>query len=250
MAAGAQRLISYGGVMAAVEETVWGEVQGQTITFPMVVPEINAATLMFTVPAAEAAALVPGDAFEVVEVAPGRAQLVIALCDYRQNPWGDYDEINLGFLARPVGAGDDQVGSFMYRMPVDQPFTCEAGNRVMGLPKTVEQIEFRYAEDEVQVDLVFGGQPTLQVTLPRAPATGEPAAVASESYAYLDGVPYATTLEMEVGTGVVDPADVRIELGEGPVADELRGLGLPTAPDLATWGEGLRGVFLLPRPVS
>jgi hypothetical protein len=233
----------------AVEETVWGEVDGRTITFPMVVPEINAATLMFTVPYGAAEALLPDGRFEVLEVAPGVAQLVIALCDYVRNPWGDYNEINLGFLARPKGAPDSEMGSFMYRMPVDQEFTCAAGNQVMGLPKTVEQIEFRYTDETVQVHLVFDGQPTLQVTFPRVPGVGEPDAVRSESYAYLDGVPFSTTLEMEMGTGIIDPDDVVLTLGEGVVADELRSLGLPTVPDLATWGEGLRGVFLLPRPL-
>jgi hypothetical protein len=217
----------------AVEETVWGEVDGRTISFPMVVPEINAATLMFTVPYDAAEALLPPGRFEVLETAPGVAQLVIALCDYRQNPWGDYDEINLGFLARPKGAPDSETGSF-----------------VMGLPKTVEQIEFRYTDETVQVHLVFDGKPTLQVTFPRVPGVGEPAAVSSESYGYLDGVPYSTTLEMEMGTGIIDPEDVVLTLGEGVVADELRSLGLPTVPDLATWGEGLRGVFLLPQRVG
>jgi len=46
------------------------------------------------------------EAGDVVEVAPGTAQLVIAACDYVRNPWGDYDELNLGFLARPAGADD------------------------------------------------------------------------------------------------------------------------------------------------
>jgi hypothetical protein len=234
----------------AVEETVWGEVDGRTITFPMVVPEINAATLMFTVPYDAAEALLPEGRFEVLEVAPGVAQLVVALCDYVRNPWGDYNEINLGFLARPRGGADDEMGSFMYRMPVDQEFTCHAGNQVMGLPKTVEQIEFRYGDETVQVHLVFGGEPTLQVTFPRVAGVGEPDAMRSESYAYLDGVPFSTTLEMEMGTGIIDPEDVVLTLGEGVVADELRSLGLPTVPDLATWGEGLRGVFLLPRPLT
>ena len=67
----------------------------------------------------------------------GIAQLVVAFCDYHDNPWGDYLEINLGFLARPAGAGDEVLGSFVYRMPVDQEFTCKAGNQVMGFPKTV-----------------------------------------------------------------------------------------------------------------
>ena len=40
-----------------------------------------------------------------------------------------------------------------------------------------------------------------------------------------------------------------IEIGDGPVADELRSLGLPCAPDLATWGEGLSATFHLGQPV-
>ena len=39
------------------------------------------------------------------------------------------------------------IGSFVYRMPVDQEFTCEAGNRVMGFPKTVEVIDADYTDD-------------------------------------------------------------------------------------------------------
>ena len=101
--------------------TVWGEIQGREITFPMEVADFDAATLMFSVPADAAQALIPGDAFEVV-AADGVAQLVVALCDYHRNPWGDYLEINLGFLARPAGAAADVVGSFVYRAPSSRPF--------------------------------------------------------------------------------------------------------------------------------
>jgi hypothetical protein len=53
-------------------ETVhWGELEGVSIDFPIVVDEMNSATLVYTVPHAAAAALLPGDAFEVAETAPG-----------------------------------------------------------------------------------------------------------------------------------------------------------------------------------
>ena len=134
--------------------TVWGEIDGQTITFPMEVTDFDAATLMFSVPADAAQALLPGQEFEVVEMVDGWAQLVIALCDYHQNPWGDYKEINLGFLARPRGASADVVGSFVYAMPVDQEFTCKAGNQVMGFPKTVETIRFERPAGQIRVVLM------------------------------------------------------------------------------------------------
>jgi hypothetical protein len=229
--------------------TVWGEIDGREITFPMEVAEMNAATLLFTVPADAATALLPGDAFEVVEVAPGQAQLIIAACDYRQNPWGDYNELNLGFLARPVGAPDDVIGSFVYRMPVNQEFTCVAGNEVMGFPKTVEVLDVDYTETTVSFRLTMGGHFAIALTLPRAEALDEPERLEADSYSYVDGVAYATPLSMDMGTGFVDAAEVTLELGDGPLADELRSLGLPKAPDLATWGEGLSATFLLGQPV-
>jgi hypothetical protein len=230
--------------------TVWGEIQGRQITFPMAVPDVNVATVLFTVPSVAAAALLPGDAFEVVETAPGMTQLVVAACDYVVNPWGDYDEINLGFLARPVGASADVVGSFVYRMPVNQDFTCEAGNRVMGFPKTVEGIDTTYTDDEVSFALTFDGEFALRLTVPRVAATAEPVSIAAVSYSYLDGNPYATTLEMDMGEMVVDPTAVRLELGTGVVADELRSLGLPRTADYASWGEHLGAVFHLGQPVE
>jgi hypothetical protein len=236
---------------AETNETIWGEIQGRTITFPMVVTSANIATLLFTVPTAAAAALVPGNDFEIVESAAGSTQLIIAACDYIENPWGDYREINIGFLAKPAGGGPETAGSFIYRMPVDQAFTCEAGNKVMGFPKTVEQITTEYHHDVVVFDLVFGGRPTLRLTIPRVPPDGPPTRVAAVSYSYLDGAPYATMLEMDMGSGIVaDAATVGLELGDGPVADELRSLGLPAFPDLVSWGEGLGAVFHLGHPVA
>jgi hypothetical protein len=229
--------------------TTWGEVQGRTITFPMEVEELRAATVLWSVPSDAAARLLPGDAFEVVEVAPDTAQLVVAACDYVRNPWGDYDELNLGFLARPAGAPPEMIGSFVYRMPVNQDFTCEAGNRVMGFPKTVEDLTVTYTDGSATFRLAMGGRHVLTLTVPRAAPTGTPARVEATSYSYLDGVPYGTDLSMDMGTGSIDPADVVLELGDSPVADELRCLGLPRPPDMATWGEGLSATFHLGQPI-
>ncbi|QXC60924.1 acetoacetate decarboxylase family protein [Aquihabitans sp. G128] len=233
---------------AAPAPAVWGQIQGQDITFPMEVDEFDAATLVFSVPAEAAQALLPGDAFEVVAT-DGVAQFVLALCDYHQNPWGDYLELNLGFLARPAGAGDEVLGSFVYRMPVDQAFTCEAGNEVMGFPKTVEELSVTHADGRVTFAMTDGGAPVLSVSFPAVEAMGEPSRVETGSYSYLHGVPHETPLAMDLGTGLLDPATVVIELGSGPVADELRSLGLPKAPDFGTWGTGLSATFQLGSPL-
>lgn len=233
-----------------VTTTVWGTVQDQVITFPLEVPCLHAATLLFSVPLEAAAALLPGTAFEVVETSPGDGQMVVAAVDYRDNPWGDYNEINIGFLAKPARGDHASVGSFVYRMPVNQEFTCEAGNRVMGFPKTVEVIDTIYTDTDVEFRLVSGGQLALALRVPRVAATAPPSRLSAVSYSYLDGAPYGTTLAMDMPADLVDPADVVLELGTGPIADELRSLGLPAQPDFATWGENLSATFHLGQPVE
>ncbi|MEO6629602.1 MAG: acetoacetate decarboxylase family protein [Aquihabitans sp.] len=227
------------------EPYIWGEIDGQVITFPMEVADLDAATILFTVPLPAAQALVPGDAFEVIDMGNGTAQMIIALCDYHENPWGAYLEINLGFLARPVGASADVIGSFVYRMPVDQAFTCRAGNQVMGFPKTIEKLERTDADGRVTFAMASGGVPVISVSFPLVDGSGATDRIDSVSYSYLAGVPHATPLSMALGAAAVDPGDVEVVLGRGPVADELRSLGLPKRPDMAMWGTGLSGTFQL-----
>lgn len=230
-------------------EDHWGEIDGVPIDFPIVVDEMRSATLTFSVPVEPARALLPGTSFEVLEVAPGTAMLVMALCDYVRNPWGDYLEVNLGLLAHPVGR-PEAAGAFVWRMPVDQEFTCRAGNEVLGLPKTVEDLTASDEDGRVTFRIRTGGADTLTVSLPRAAALGEPERTETVTFSYLDGVPHAVPLGIDLPTGLVDPADVVLELGSGPVADELRTLGLPRPADLVMWGEGLGGTFGRPVPVD
>ncbi|MFZ2343564.1 MAG: acetoacetate decarboxylase family protein, partial [Candidatus Microthrix parvicella] len=219
------------------ERVTWGTIEDQTITFPMNVDDFNAATMGFSVPAAAAAALLPGDGFEIIEIGPGVAQFIISLCDYRDNPWGDYNEVNLGFLARPAGAGDDVIGSFIYRMPVDQQFTCEAGNLVMGFPKVVTRIDADYTDAQVTFQLFDGGELALSVTVPRVRTDDAAVRVETTSYSYLNGVPHGTPLAMDMSAAVVEPGDVHLTIGSGAIADELTSLGMPADPDFCSWGE-------------
>lgn len=218
------------------------EVQGQTVTMPVEVRDASAATVIWEVDAAAVTALLPSADFEVVESSPGRAQFAIALIDYRDNDLGSYLEIGLIAFVRPVGGGED--GSFILRLPVDQEFTCHAGREIWGFPKTVEAIDFDYADDALTGTLTVDGELVLRLTVPRGGADDLPD-LPMASYTVLGGRPHATRFTQR-GTGtqvLFGPDGVTLELGPHPWGKELASLGLPGPALLSTWNERMTATF-------
>jgi hypothetical protein len=230
------------------------EIQGRTVTLPAVVRDAANGSVLYMVDAARAARLVP-DAFEVVESAPGQTQLTLVIVDYKDNDLGDYDEVGIIFFVRPRGRPDAEVGTYIYKLPVNQSFTCEAGCRIWGFPKSVEEIEFDYGEDSQGEDshgegsatcrLVMDGRHVLTLTVPRG-GDGETPETDATGYTLIEGVAHRLVFtrggrgEQTVpgGEGVV------LELGDHAIADELRELGLETAtPLVSAWSEHMFGEF-------
>jgi hypothetical protein len=223
------------------------DILGSTVTMPVEVRDASAGTAVFEVDAAAAASLLP-PTFEAVEVSRGRAHLAIVVVDYRDNDLGAYREVGLMFFVRPVGGGAD--GTFIVRLPVDQEFTCEAGQRIWGFPKTVEQIDLAYTDNTATCTLRMDGELVLRLCLPRdAAADGEMPPTPMKAYTMLDGAPHATTFT-QGGTGFSMGFDaVELELGTHPVAKELAGLSMSPAPAFTTWTERMQATFEEPRPV-
>ncbi|HEY8523813.1 MAG TPA: acetoacetate decarboxylase family protein [Acidimicrobiales bacterium] len=226
------------------------EIAGRTVTLPCEVRDASAGTALFEVDAGAAAELVP-EPFELVESAPGRGQLNLAVIDYRDNDLGDYLEIGIILFVKPRGGADDQAGTYIARLPVDQEFTCEAGRTIWGFPKTVEEIDLAYADDSATATLRMGGQLVLRLTLPRG-GDDETPPLSMTTYTLIDGVPHATAFSQGGAGAQVVPggAGVTLELGDHPVAKELAALGLPAEAQLSTWTERMRGTFEEPRPLA
>lgn len=221
------------------------EIDGQTVTMPVQVRDASSGTVLYEVDATAAQALLP-EAFEVVESAPGRASFALALVDYRDNDLGAYLEVGLILFVRPRGGGEE--GNHILHLPVDQRFTCEAGRRIWGFPKTVEQIDRVDGDGSTTWTLTMDGELVLRVTAPRG-GSDEAPALPMTSYTVLDGVPHATAFS-QWGTGsqvVLGGEGVTLELGTHPIAKELASLGLPAEPVLSTWTERMQATFETPR---
>jgi hypothetical protein len=222
-------------------------IQGRTVTLPVEVRRATNASALWMVPAADVAKLLEGDAFQPLDVGGGQTQLILGLIDYQDNDLGDYREVAVIFFVHPRGSGPEQAGSFIWRLPVDQSFTCEAGCTIWGFPKSVERIDYDYAPDSVTGSLWMDGRRVFTLRVPRGGEASADAATAGVTYTYLQGAPHRTPMTT-AGPAALNPAGppVSLELGDHPIADALRSLGLPKAPLLATWVPHMRGTFGAP----
>lgn len=239
-------------------------IQGRPVTMPCLVRRATSGAATFLVKASAARALLPTPELDVVELLPGRALASLACIDYQDNDLGDYHEISVAFFVRErrgpagvpwLGAAVDlaraKLATFIHRLPVNQSFTCEAGSRIWGFPKVVHEIDFAYTGAAATCAWLADGRRVLALTLPRGGARSLPEAEMT-TYTMLGGALHRTRFSTGAeGFGFRFGASggTKLELGDHPIADELRALGLPRAPLMTTWMEAMRGRFERPEKV-
>ena len=227
---------------------------------PVVVRDAASAAATYLVPSAAARRLLPGPELDVVELLPGRALFSIAAIDYRDNDLGDYNEVSLALFVRPRGerAGvpylspaldfvRNRVATYIWKLPVDQRFTCAAGRGIWGFPKSVEQIAFEEVGGRRRCRLVMDGRHVLTFSVSRGGGRTLPDA-AMATYTYIDGVLHRTPF-VTGATGVgIHLGGAELVLGDHPLAAELGSLGLPKGALMSVWMEHSHGRFEAPAP--
>jgi hypothetical protein len=234
------------------------EIQGRTVTLPVVVRDATNASATFLVSSAAARRWIPDGAFEVAELVPGRALLSIAAIDYRDNDLGDYFEVSIALFVRPRGAKpgwpllgtlvdflQGKLGTYIHRLPVNQSFTCEAGRAIWGFPKTVEGITIETRGERLWCRLELEGVHALTISFPRG-GSGVMPERELISYTYLHGVPHRTRAQMGGEGFAMRLGGAELVLGSHALANELRLLGLPRRALFTTFTEHMHASFELP----
>jgi len=234
-----------GLVTEEVPERSWS-VLGRTVSLPIEVRRAAQWGVQYLVPAAAAQRIVAATGLEVTGPIPGRAMMALAVCRYDDTDLDSYHEVAVSFVVRthdapaPVSApvrarefASGAIGVYIHRLPVDQEFTCVAGRDIWGFPKWVTSIDIDEPSTTsprtgtgTTVRLVDGGTHVLSLTIaaggrlrlpPRAPPT----------YSFADGVLRRTTWTTSATGTTGRFGGATLTLGDHPVADELRSLGLP-----------------------
>jgi hypothetical protein len=226
-------------------ERSWS-VLGRTVALPVEVRRAAQWGVQYLVPAAAAQRIVSPTGLEVTGPVPGRALMALAVCRYDDTDLDSYHEVALSFVVRPHDApapvsasgrarefASGAIGVYIHRLPVDQEFTCVAGRDIWGFPKWVTSIDIDEPSTTsprtgsgTSVRLVDDGIHILSLTIaaggrlhlpPRAPPT----------YSFVDGVLRRTSWTTSSAGTTGRFGGATLTLGDHPMADELRSLGLP-----------------------
>jgi hypothetical protein len=235
--------------------------EGIEVTLPVIVRRARAAAATFVVSAEAARSLLPSDDLTIMEYAPGRTLFTLGVIDYIENDLGDYNEVSMAFYVRPrgvprgmpyLGAWSDfltgRASTYIHRLPVNQSFTCAAGRGIWGFPKTIERIDLELASATARCRLEVDGRHVLTLETRRhGSRTLQDSAM--KTYSYIDGVLHETAFRSGADGVGFSRGGAGLELGDHPIADELRRLGLPKPALLTVWMEHMRGRFEAPQPL-
>jgi len=211
----------------------------------------------YLVRAKAAQALIAPSGLRMAQVLPGRTLCTIGSMAYLDNDLGQYHEVAITFFVHEPGARSlPAVGAaaamlrgrlpvYIHQLPVDAEFSCAAGRGIWGFPKFMSSIDISRDHGLETVVLTVEGSHVLtqRVRLGGRRAFGErPQA----SFALRDGMLYRSPSTMSGELVGFRLGGARIELGDHPIAHELRSLGLPKKPLFSTAIGRMRGRFEAP----
>jgi len=226
------------------------------VALPVEVRRADAIVVSWVVDAGVAADVLAGHAptvgaLEPVPMLRGRTMVSMPFVRYLDGDLGAYNELGLAFVVRRPG--DDEVASFIAHLPVDGAFTCAAGRQLWGFPKLVaDELTIAHGPTgaRVRLDTGEGSVVTAEVRPGRLPLPAR--TMRLTTYAAADGELRATPFTMRSAGLRARPGGTTITAeGDGPLAADLRALGLPGRRPVSTlWVSHLTGTFATAQPVG
>jgi len=222
------------------------EIEGRDLGYPTQFRDGSSVGGLFAVKSRIANELIADSGFRVAEIAPGRAILALTGVQYTDTDCGAYQESAQAFFVRKVGQAHipywstwsdilrGRIASFTWKLQVNTTLSRDCGIQMWGFPKTLDEIEFEHSDGRAEFRLRMQGQEALRYSVP-AHGTQTPAPVASPVYSIFEGAPHLSTLTQRYRDTGYHPGGGQLELGSHPLSEQLRTLGLPRRPLLASW---------------
>ncbi|MBM2616590.1 acetoacetate decarboxylase family protein [Actinoplanes sp. LDG1-06] len=228
---------------------VW-TIQGETVTLPVEITSARLTSAVFTTPVASARAVLGGRPLRPFSLF-GRAIGVLMCVHYDEWALKSYDEVGVGLLVRgPSGP----PGLHFVDLPVTGAFTREAGQDFWALPKWLMDADLRFSPMETDVVVHDRSDEVMRASfrhgrfrLPFALRSALPA------WSYLEhgaqaGVLLRGEVPMRLSGVRLGRGAFRVRLGDHPMAERMKALGMGARPLLTVHADRLHGPLAEFRP--
>lgn len=215
-------------------EVPWGS---RTIHCPVFYYDVMTLAAQFLAPIQKVEALLPSSRMHPLRVTPWHCIVNISAFEYRDCDIGPYNEVSIGVPIvlddpSPVFTGilrkpPVEPKLYIHHLPVTTEIARAAGVEFAGYPKFLAEIAFEREDGWVTCHLREAGSHILTLA-------GREGALSSVSRSRIHPITvregHVLRCELIVSerrqAGGRDAADVRLELGDHPIAGEVRGLSL------------------------
>ncbi len=231
------------------------DVEGRRLTLPVEIRDAAVGTAVFRGDLRAARALLP-DGLAPVRIGPNTTPVTLVMADYRDNDIGTYREVAIQLaVARPGPRG--QVGAlariasgrpdtWTVAMPVTLEASRAAGCQIWGFPKTLDDVQIEIGPSRASCHWHADGDHVLTLSVPVG-RSREMQAPPLRAFTMLDGQLSRTDFRMGADHGRLGLGGAALELGDHPVAEQLRDLGLSRRAMLTTWMDDVTASFGAPK---
>jgi hypothetical protein len=211
--------------------------RGFTIKLPVFYYDVTAVIAGFLTPLNKVRALLPSPRMKPLRATPWHTITVISCFEYRDSDAGPYNELGIVFpftwdrpapvltgLLRNIAEGPL---AYVHSLPVTTEIAYHFGVDFYNYPKFLADIKFERSDGWLRCRLSEGGGDILTLTVRQLPVKPSPRWSFHGITARDDRI-----LRSEIIVNVrnqalsMNPANVKLELGNHKLADELRNLGL------------------------
>jgi hypothetical protein len=235
------------------------QIEGVDLGYPTLFHDGQSVAGLYVVKSRVANEYIKESGFEVAEIAPGRTILTLTGVHYTDTQCGSYNEMAFAFLVKEVGGKPripylsswsdlvrGKVRSFTWKLQVNTTLSQYCGIEMWGFPKTLEEIDYDCSKGRATFNMTMDGRQALNFSL-KAEGNQTPEELSSPVYSIFEGAQHVGYLTQNYRDTGYFPFGAELTLGDHPFADELRALGLPKKPLLATYNGHLNYHMSEPR---
>ncbi len=237
--------------------------EGKELAYPTIFRDGSNSIGLYSVPTKVANEIIADSGFSCAEIMPGKTAMSLICVHYEDTDCGQYEEIAMAFFVKHTGKQKKfgipylstwmdlirgKVASFTWCLPVSTTISRDCGIQMWGFPKTLETIEYENQNGRTKSTWVVDGKPVLSFSV-KSEGERDSAPISPPVYTNYEGKPHVSYLTQTYTNTGYHMGGGELELGDHPVADQLRRLGLPKKPLLASWNGHLKFEMSHPEPL-